>query len=157
MFPDQLVVGDVGVQGSNQVVAVTPGVWRLGVALTAVGFAVADQVHPVAGPLFAEVGRVHEVVHQVFVSPRRGIGDEGLDLSGEGWQSPQIVGKAPDQRVPVRCRRRFQPLLLQSGQDEPVHRMKRPIGVGDRRWRDGPDRLPGPVAALARFQVETAG
>ena len=155
MFPDELVVRDVGVQGPDQVVAVTPRGWSVGIAFAPVGLAVADQVHPVAGPALAEMGRVQEVVHQVFVGPRRGVGDEGLDLSGEGRESSQVVGKAPDQCVPVRRRRRLQPLLFQSGQNEPVHGLSQPTGVVHRRRGDGSDRLPGPVAALSGFQMES--
>ena len=154
MLPDELVVRNVGIQAPDQVVAVTPRGWSVGIAFAPVGLAVADQVHPVASPVLAKLGRVQEFVHQVFVGPRRGVADEGLDLSGEGWESSQVVGKAPDQCVPVRRRRRLQPFLLQSGQDEPVQGLVRPTGVGHRRRGDGSDRLPGPVAALSGFQME---
>ena len=155
MLPDQLVVGDVGIQGPNQVVAVTPRVGRVRIAFAAMGLAVADQVHPVAGPVLAELGRVEKLVHQVLVGAWRGVGDESPDLSGEGRESSQIVGEAADQSVSVRSRRRFQSLLLQSGQDEAVHGVQRPTGAGHRGRGDGANRLPGPVAALAGFQVES--
>ena len=64
-FLNELRVGDVGVEGADEVVAVAVGVGDGGVAFGAVGFGVTDPVHEVAGPFFAEVGGVQQGVDLV--------------------------------------------------------------------------------------------
>ena len=51
----ELIVGNVGVEGSDQVVAVLVGVRHLVVKLVSVRFRVPHQIHPVSRPLFAKV------------------------------------------------------------------------------------------------------
>jgi hypothetical protein len=53
-FFDELRIGNVVVEGADEVVAVTVGVRDGGVSFGAVGLGVADPVHEVAGPAFAE-------------------------------------------------------------------------------------------------------
>ena len=57
LFADELVVGDVGIEGADQVVAVTPGLRDSGISFAPVRVGVADEVHPVAGEVFAVARR----------------------------------------------------------------------------------------------------
>ena len=55
VFDHELVEGQVGVEGADDVVAVAPGVGDVEVELVAVRLGVADQVEPVAAPALAVV------------------------------------------------------------------------------------------------------
>ena len=89
VFADELVVGDVVVEGADEVVAVAPGVGSVGVAFGAVGFAVADDVHPAAGHAFAEFWGGEEAVDDLFV----GLGfGEFVDFFGGGREAGEVEG-----------------------------------------------------------------
>ena len=57
VFPDQLVKGQVLVEGPDQIVPIAPGSQQLVVPLVAIGLPEAHQVHPVPRPPFSQVGR----------------------------------------------------------------------------------------------------
>ena len=71
LLANESIVGFVVVERADDIVAILPSVRLEAVALEAVGLGEADQVEPVAGPLFAEVGRGQERIDQ----PRPGIGE----------------------------------------------------------------------------------
>ena len=62
MFKNKLVIGDVGIEGSNEIVAVTEGVWNARIPLAAVGVRIANPIHPMPGPTFSEVRAFEELV-----------------------------------------------------------------------------------------------
>ena len=53
LFTDKLVVRDVVVKRANEVIAIAPGLRDVRVAFAPMGIGVADQIHPVAGEVFA--------------------------------------------------------------------------------------------------------
>ena len=57
VFADQLIVGDIEVQRTNEIVPILPGVGDRRVALAAMGVGVAKPIHPVARPSFSECRR----------------------------------------------------------------------------------------------------
>ena len=61
LLQHEAVVGLVGVEGVDDVVAITPGVGAVVVGLVAVAVGVADEVQPVARPAFAVVRAGEEV------------------------------------------------------------------------------------------------
>jgi len=69
----------IGVEGANDVVAITPGVCaqRIGLGET-VRVRVAGGVQPVPGPAFAISGRCQQAIHHLLVSVRGGVGEEGV-------------------------------------------------------------------------------
>jgi hypothetical protein len=70
LFLDEAVVGLVGVQALDDVVAVAPDVWAGLVGLEAFGVGIAGEVEPVARPAFAVLGRGQKLVDDLF----KGIG-----------------------------------------------------------------------------------
>ena len=70
LFDDQPIVGHIGIEGPHEVVAIPPGVLRGDVPLVAVRVGVVHHVHPMAGPVFAEVWAGQEMVDEPFVGVR---------------------------------------------------------------------------------------
>ena len=157
VLADQPVVRHVVVEGADQVVAVAPGERDVGIALAAVRLAVAEQVHPVARPALAEVGRFEIAVDQVGIGRRRVVSRETGDLGRRRGQPAQVERQAADERGAVRVRRRREPGLVEGGQDEPVDRRRRPGLVIDGGRLRRLHRLPGPVRAPALRQIERRG
>jgi hypothetical protein len=77
MLTHQLIVGDVLVQRTDEIVPVAEGVGQVEIALAAVGLGIAHQVHPMAGPLLAKPGGLQQPVHYLLISPGRPIFDKG--------------------------------------------------------------------------------
>ena len=80
MLPDEAVVGHVGVEGANQIVAVAPGLRDGRVAFAAMRVGVADEVHPVAGEVLAVAGRGQQAVDDLGEGLGRGVGLERSDF-----------------------------------------------------------------------------
>ena len=73
MFADELVVGQVAVEGANEIVTVTPGHRQFRIALAAVRFAIAHQIHPMPRPALAETRRGQQPIHYFRVGLGRRI------------------------------------------------------------------------------------
>ena len=82
VLPDEAVVGEVLVEGADQVVAVAIREGDLRVPLGAVGVGVADDVHPVPRPALAEVGGGEQAVHEALVGVGPRVGLEAPELLG---------------------------------------------------------------------------
>ena len=61
-FPDKLRIRHVIIEGPDEVVAVSVGVWDRWIAFRSVAFGVAHPVHEVARPLFTEGGRFKQLI-----------------------------------------------------------------------------------------------
>ena len=85
----EAVVRDVGVERSDQVVAISPSVRDQRIVLGAVRVAVADEVHPMSRPVLAELRRCERAVNQFCKRIRRFIGDEGFEVVRFRRQSGQ--------------------------------------------------------------------
>ena len=68
LFADELIVGDVAVEGADEVIAILVRPLGRVVPLVAVGVGVADDVHPVASEALAEMGRGEQLIDQFLVS-----------------------------------------------------------------------------------------
>ena len=79
---DEAVVGLVGVERLNYVVAVAPGVGARFVGLEAFAFGVAGEVEPVAAPTLAVLRRGEQAIYDFFESLRGVVGEEGVDFFG---------------------------------------------------------------------------
>ena len=64
MFNNKLVVGDVGIESPNEIIAITESVGNSWVALASVGVGIAYPVHPVPSPAFSKVRAVEEFVDE---------------------------------------------------------------------------------------------
>ena len=154
VFADQPIVRHVGIERADQVVAVAPGQRDVRVAFAAVGLAVAEQVHPVARPPFAEVGRVQIAVDQIRPRRRRPVGGEARDLGRCRRQAAQVERQPPDERRAVGVAGRRESFGFKPGQEVAILHGRRPGRGADRRRLRRDDRLPGPVRGAARFQIE---
>ena len=67
VFANKLIVGDIAVEGANQIVAIAPRTANFVVPFVAVGFGVANHIHPVARPFFSKVRRREQMVDIRFV------------------------------------------------------------------------------------------
>ena len=97
LFADELVVGDVGIESADQVVAVAPGLRNGGIAFAAVRIGVADEVHPVAGEVFAVARRSQQAVDDLVESVCRGVCFESGDFSGGGREAGEHIGRAAEE------------------------------------------------------------
>ena len=57
LLTDELVVGHVGIEGADEVIAVAPSLRDGGISFATVRVGVTDEVHPVASEVFAVAGR----------------------------------------------------------------------------------------------------
>jgi hypothetical protein len=93
---ERLVERLAGVEGTDDVVAVTPGVGIQEIMLVAGAVAVAHHVEPVAAPALAVVRRRQQPVHHFFEPLLGGIGQCCLEFCGSRRQADQVVGGAAD-------------------------------------------------------------
>ena len=144
MLFDELVVGEVLIEGANHVVAVAPGFGFFEIEFVAAGFGEANEVEPVAAPALAVVGRGEEAVDHGFVDARGGIGEEGGDLGGGRGQAGEVEGDAPQEGGFVGGGRRGEAVGFQICEEEGVDGRAGPGAVLDGRRGCGADRLEGP-------------
>ncbi len=64
MLTNQLIVGNVRVESSNQIIAILKGACDLEISLPAVSFRISKPIHPMARPAFAEMGRSQQSVNR---------------------------------------------------------------------------------------------
>ena len=105
LFPNELVIGLIAVEGANDVVAVPPGVRFSLVGLVTVGLSEAHQIKPMTSPLLAVMRGLQQAIDQVFPSLCRWVVNEGLDGLRRRRQAGEIVGDPSNQRRPGSCLR----------------------------------------------------
>ena len=114
------------------------------------GVGVADPVHPVAGPLLAEVRAGEEVIDQRFDAPRLRHARRPVRCLVRRWWQADDREEEPSHERPRRgVGGRGEPLLSETGEDVKVDRMLRPVVVGDGRGRAGGERLKRPPLTTA--------
>ena len=103
LVEDELVVGQVGVEGGDDPIAigVGPGVALGGVDGVVDGVGVAGEVEPVAAPAFAVVGGGEEAVDEFGVGVGGRVGGEGFDFGGGGGETGEVEADAADESAPV--------------------------------------------------------
>ena len=102
LFLDEAVVGLVGVEGLDDVVAIAPGVGARLVGLEAVGLGVAGEVEPVAAPALAVVRRGEQAVDELLEGVGRWSARKASTSSGVGGRP---VRSKVARRRSVICRR----------------------------------------------------
>ena len=146
MFLNKLVVWLVVVERLDNVVAVAPRVVAVTVVFKSAGIGVANRVEPVAAPALPVMRRRQQLFDHLGKCIRRTVVQEGLDVSGSGWQAGEIEIRAADQSAAVRGAGGLQLLCLQRGQNERVHR----IGGAYLRERRPDRRHKRPIQAVFR-------
>ena len=130
LLDDELVVGQVAVEGVDDPVAVEPDETRL-VLLVAVGVGVARRIEPMTRPPFAVVRAREQRIHQTWIGVGTLVGQERVDLLRCGRQAEKIQIEPTDQRGLVGFDGGFESFLLQAGEDETVHFVAGPFRAFD--------------------------
>ena len=102
------------------------------VLIEAVGVSVANDVEPVAAPVFAVVRRSEQSVDDGGKCVGRLVGNEGVDLVGGRRQTGERERRAADERGPVGDGRRPETAGFELGQDKGIDRVGRVATVGGR-------------------------
>ena len=97
VLADELGVGDVGVEGADEVVAVVVGAVDFVVPIIAESFGETHEVHPVAGPLLAEVGGAEVAVDLALVGSRGLIVFKKIDLERGGREAGENEAEATEE------------------------------------------------------------
>ena len=134
----------VGVEGLHHPVPPDP-LPGVAILLEAVGIGVAGDVEPGERHSLAVVRAGKEAVDQFFVGLRIGVGNEGIDLLGRGWQADQISVEPADERGPVGLGRRFHSGVFQLHEHESIDIVLRPSCVLRLRWLRSHRRHEAPV------------
>ena len=139
MLADDGVEADVIVERPDEVVAVVPRAAGGDVPFVAIGVGVADDIHPVTGELFAEMGRGEEGNDDLL---RRGTGrNRGVERrrqAGEHQRPPAA------KRRGIGRGRRLDPGCIELRADEAIDRIPLPGRIGDARGLAWPRRLEAP-------------
>jgi len=148
LLAQEAVVGLVGVEGLDDVVAEAPGAQPLPVGLEAVALGEADHVEPMAPPALAVAGVLEHAIHEALEGPGPRVDQERRDLFGRRRDPQHDEVESPDQGGRVRLGRWLQALPGQPLPDEGVDRVgrRRKTRRPDRDGHRGPHhRLEGPV------------
>ena len=124
LFLQKAVVRLVGIEGTDDVVAVGPRIGPEFVALKSVRVRIVGNVQPMAGEAFAKVRRGQQAVDEFLVRLGIGIMHEGLDGLRLGRQSVQVKIQPPNQGASTGLRRRREFGLLPFHQDEGIDRVR---------------------------------
>ena len=95
VFTDELIVGNVSIERSNDIVAVLKCVGRVIVEFMPSRFCVADNVQPVPSPSLAKVWGFKELIDNVFGCLRVFVLDKCFDFICRWRQANQIKIQPP--------------------------------------------------------------
>ena len=155
---NQLRVGNILVEGPDEVVPIVEGIGDEKVGFMTARFGVVHQVHPMPGPAFAETGRGQKSIHLPGMGCRSFVVDEPLELLGRGRQARQGKGNPAQPGPAVHGWGGAQAFLLQFDQQKPVDGIPGPAFVTGGGRRLASRRLPDPgVSLLASCKVERFG
>ena len=130
---NEAIVGLVGIERIDDVVAISPGLPGRDAAALAQTVGVAGQIEPVPSPALAKSGRSQELVYDLLEGEFGVVSDERLDIFGFRGKTGEIEKNPPQQRVPVGLRGGSQTLGLQLLHNEVVDGIGGPVSRPDRR------------------------
>ncbi len=148
---NKAVVGLVGIERIDDVVAISPGLPCRNAATLAQTVGIARQIEPVPSPALAESWRSQNPLNDLLEGEFGIVSDKRLDVFGLRGKTGEIEVNPSQQRVTVSLGGRVQTLGLQPRQNEVVYGMGGPGIVPDRRRGALFHRLPGPVARTALY------
>ena len=148
MLAHEGIIGHVGVERTNDVVAVLVGIGNDKIALVPARFGVPHKVQPVPRPTLTELRRCQQLIHHPLARLRRAVVQKRRKLLGR-WRQPnerKINPAQPDSRRGGWGW--LKSFLFEARKYETIHGTERPGGV-----RDGWDalaarRLPNPRQPL---------
>ena len=101
---DELVVREVGIEGVDDPVAITPSVGPDLVMLKAVRLRETREVEPVLRPMLAVSGKGQQAINEFFVSIRIGVLEKRLHFRRRRRQAGEIEREPADQGAPISFR-----------------------------------------------------
>ena len=133
LFAEELVERPVGVEGFDDVIAVTPSLLE---DHAAQGQRLGEprDVEPMASPTLAEPRRGKPAIDQFFISVGRRVVHERGDFLGRRRQAEQIE-REPRERGSIGIARGLQVFRLPRGLNESIYIIEWPSGVANRRHR----------------------
>ena len=148
LLTDELIVGFVLIEGTDHVVPVSPCIAPREVVRKPGGVGVADDIQPVASPVFSIMRAGQETIDHLSkcLLVRYRVSDKRLDLLRCWRQTDEVVGDPTNERVPICHGCRLQGLFLESALDKCVDRIPGVKGFGRRhsrllKWLIGPEIL----------------
>ena len=150
LLADESVVGLVGIEGVDDVVAIPPGVLGKHVVRGAHLVGIAGEIEPVPRPPFTEGSRGEQPVDDGGVGGRGAVGDVRGDLGGRGGQTREVEAHPPQPEVAIGIVGRPQALLLEPREQKPIDVVPRPRRVTDGGRRGRNHRLKGPMVPSLR-------
>ena len=148
LLADELVERLVGVQRTDDVIAVTPGVRPVGVgAEIAVGIGVAGGIKPVFPPPLSETRRRQIPLDHLFIRSRRSVVQKLFDRIRRRRQPGHIEADTANQRPPIGCRTNRQLLLLKPRLYVPIDGIPQAFQITNGGQRGICERAKRPVNA----------
>ena len=120
VLDQKLVVRQVVIESPDQIVPVFMGMLQGVIEFVPASLGITNQVHPMTGPLFSEMGTDQKFVHDLVEGIGIRVVQKGFDLIGTRRQTDQIEIHTPYPSSPVGGQRRQDPLLRESGLDKSV-------------------------------------
>ena len=149
LFGQEDVIGLVGVERADHVVAIAPGVGPMHVVLEARRIRIPRHVEPVPPVPFAVVRRGEQLVDQPLPGARLVVRDEGGDFRGRRRQAEQIEIRTTDEGQPIGAGSRGQLVLRPRLFQESIDRVREILAV-DLRNRSLLGKPERPVGAFLR-------
>ncbi len=141
LLADESVVGQVGVEAADDVIAVAVRFRPQVVGLEAVGLGVAHQIEPVGRHALAVVRAGQQPIDHLFVGVGRSVLEKGVLFVEGRRQAGQVEGDAAQQAQLLGGRRWFHPGGILAREDEGVDGVDAPGLVVDGRQVRPPRRL----------------
>ena len=149
LFADELVVGQVRVEGIDDVVSVSKRIGVAEVFVETIRVGIACDIEPVSGPALSIGGAGEQSVDESSSGGRRMVGEEVVDFFGGGWESCEVER---DSAEPGSGRRGGSGLefgVFESSEDEAIDGVGDPVFGLDVRlcghveWLEGPEPFLG--------------
>ena len=147
MLLHKLVVRQIGIEGVDDPVAITPGIRADLVVFKPVGLGEARKIEPVLRPMLALGWRGQQAVDEIFVGARRCVLEKRLHFGGSRRQAGEVEGQPTNQGASIGLGREGKFVRTQLGGDQGIN------GIGEARiirYSRSLERLPGPVALRAK-------
>ena len=150
LLADEAVVGLVGIESVDDVVAEAPSAQALSVGLKTIALGKADDIEPMPSPAFSVAGILQHAIQPALPGSGLQVGQERRHLFRSRRHPEHHQIQPPDEGSSIGLGRRRQPALGEARLNEGIHRIGstgRDFGCGNRR---SDHRLEGPVRVRRR-------
>ena len=140
LLNNEVVEGQVAVEGVDHIVAVVIRIGEGDIFVDAVGVGVARDIEPMPAPALAVHLRLEHRVDAALVGVRPLIAQEIVDIFGRGRHANEVERRAAQKSAAIGFGRGREAFALKSGENEAVDLVARPSAVdhGRNRWMGNP-------------------